>query len=493
MTDATFRDPPVDLFDLPLGLIANAAAEALVIVDHRQHIVAANPAALAMFGRIPAELIGHPLSTLIPERLRDLHDGHVRSFDVSGQAERQVNLRSPVRGLRKDGSEFTAEAAIFRVDLPGGDHGHPYFMAVLRDMTEVHELQQQVSALTRRFRTLLDIAPVAMWISESERVAYANRAAFDLFGVEEGQYLIGQSIYALVDGNTHDALRTHVARALRGGADTPVVTGAIVRPDGEPREVEIASAALPDHGRTVVQMVITDLTQRLKQERENHRHRLELRRLSASVVEAREEERRRIARELHDELGQRLTALKMQLSSLRLDAQRKDADVRIAGMTEMLDDTVAAVRRIATDLRPLILDDLGLNAAIDWLARNAAQRMEFEVTVRLGADDPPISDRAAIALYRMVQEALTNVARHARATDVRIELTHTDTELVLSVHDNGIGFPERALHNEGGHGLLGIRERAYALGGRLEIDNPPGGGGRITVTLPLDTADDTVT
>jgi signal transduction histidine kinase len=146
---------------------------------------------------------------------------------------------------------------------------------------------------------------------------------------------------------------------------------------------------------------------------------------------------------------------------------------------------VGSVRRIAADLRPMMLDDLGLNAAIEWLARDAARRLDMEITVRLGEEDPPVTQGAAIALYRMVQEALTNVARHARATDVNIGMRQEGGELALTVRDNGVGFPSDLQHNDGRYGLLGIRERAYMLGGRLEVDNPPGGGGRLTVRLPL--------
>ena len=137
----------------------------------------------------------------------------------------------------------------------------------------------------------------------------------------------------------------------------------------------IAIASLPDHGRTVVQMVITDISERARENRELERSRRTLRSLSANMVQAREDERRRIARELHDELGQRLTALKMELSSLGGDAAGSAPAGRIDAMLEMVDDTVATVRRIATELRPLMLDDLGLNAAIEWLADGWSRRM----------------------------------------------------------------------------------------------------------------------
>lgn len=216
----------------------------------------------------------------------------------------------------------------------------------------------------------------------------------------------------------------------------------------------------------------------------------ELRQLSANAVDAREKERHRIARELHDELGQRLTALKMDLSSLRAGVSEQGYGPRIDTMLQMLDDTVASVRRIAADLRPLMLDDLGLNAAIRWLVRDAAKRMGIEITVQLGEGDPPLGRSASIAVYRMVQEALTNVARHARATEVQIRMQQRKDEVVLSVRDNGVGFPKLPAQREGSFGLMGIRERAYMLGGHLEVDNPPGGGGRITVHLPIGATSD---
>jgi signal transduction histidine kinase len=154
-------------------------------------------------------------------------------------------------------------------------------------------------------------------------------------------------------------------------------------------------------------------------------------------------------------------------------------------MLEMVDDTVATVRRIATELRPLMLDDLGLNAAIGWLADSWSRRMGVAVTLHLGAAEPAIDDAGSIALYRMVQEALTNIARHARATKVCIEVQQSGSDLLLTVLDNGVGFNEASMFREGSHGLMGIRERALMLGGELMIGNSPSGGGRVTVRLPL--------
>jgi two-component system, NarL family, sensor histidine kinase UhpB len=279
-------------------------------------------------------------------------------------------------------------------------------------------------------------------------------------------------------------LRQEIERTLGGQTVGAIVAGRLTRASGERREIEIALAALPDHGHRTVQMVVNDVTERQREAADLQRSRRDLRELSASVVEAREEERRRIARELHDELGQRLTALKIDLATLAAQARLPDSDPRVGGMQAMLDDTLASVRRIASDLRPLMLDDLGLIAAIEWLARDASRRMGIAVHTRLPLEEPAVAQRVATALYRMVQEALTNVARHAQAQSVDVALQAHDGDLVLTVADDGVGLPEQALQRAGSFGLMGLRERAHLLGGQIDIQRRPQGGTTLTVRLP---------
>ncbi len=214
----------------------------------------------------------------------------------------------------------------------------------------------------------------------------------------------------------------------------------------------------------------------------------ELQALSANQVEAREAERRHIAREMHDELGQRLTALKMELASMgRLSAKLKNE--RVQAMIDMVDDTVASVRRIASDLRPLMLDDLGLNAAIEWLMRESTQRSGLRISHSLDETSLPAHQEATIgiAIFRITQEALTNVARHAQATEVHIELRQLDKAVHLRVRDNGKGLPTLAECRHQSHGLIGIRERVFSLGGQFEFGNSALGGAQLTVCIPLGT------
>ncbi len=463
----------------------HASHDGIITIDEQQRVVTVNPAALRMFGCTAAEAVRSNFSRFVPPRLRDELTESMRQFVGSTLQEAPMATRGGLFGLRADGGEFPIDGTICRADVADRLRPHRYFILALRDMSEEASLKAELDAWKNRFKLIFDLAPVAMWITEGDVVVFANRACESLFGANDRTQILGKPIYTLLHPASHQAVMQQVSLALSGVGQAAMANERIVRFDGIEREVEIAIAALPDHGGTTVQMVITDVTLRKEEQQHLEHSRHELRRLSASVVEAREEERRRIARELHDELGQRLSALKMDLASLAHDMHREAYDGRIAAMLEMLDDTVASVRRIAADLRPMMLDDLGLNAAIEWLARESARRMGMEVTVRLGEVDPKLDSRASTAVYRMVQEALTNVARHARATDVRIDLRQIGRELVLTVHDNGIGFPTGSARKEGSFGLMGIRERAYLLGGTLEVDNPPGGGGRITVRLPL--------
>ncbi len=211
----------------------------------------------------------------------------------------------------------------------------------------------------------------------------------------------------------------------------------------------------------------------------------ELKAAAASRLEAaREAERRHIARELHDELGQLLTALKLDLG--RLQSHLTPELVRqTEPMSELLDHTIKTVRRLATELRPQILDDLGLRAGLEWLIQQACQRAGLRHDLSWGLADLDLNDDARSALFRICQEALNNVVRHAQAQRVTIQLdTEPRRRLLLRVKDDGIGFvPSES--NRPGLGLLGIQERINLLGGTLDIESKPGGGTRILVSAPL--------
>ena len=211
----------------------------------------------------------------------------------------------------------------------------------------------------------------------------------------------------------------------------------------------------------------------------------EFRRLARSVWRVQEDERRRIARELHDGVGQNLTALKHRIAQLGTglppgDATRERIDAALALCSDTLEDT----RQLSRLLRPPVLDDLGLEAALRWLVRSQGEASGIAATLKVGPL-PVLTDELQTLLFRVAQEALANVARHARAGTVLVRLVAGGGQLQLQVVDDGIGH-DPAAAGSGGSGLAGMRERLRLHGGRLELHSSPGNGTRVRAVLPLD-------
>lgn len=230
-----------------------------------------------------------------------------------------------------------------------------------------------------------------------------------------------------------------------------------------------------------------EIAERKKAETELTRSQEQLRDLAIHLESVREEERSRIAREIHDELGQALTALKMDLHwvGLRLPAEHRILMAKINSMSGIIDTTVQAVRRISAELRPGLLDDLGLTAAIEWQAHDFCSRAGLSCHIRSEPEDIILDKSRSIALFRIFQEALTNIARHARATQVEINLERNTSTVNMEICDNGVGITAAQLAASGSFGILGIRERVNSLGGSLNISGVPGRGTTLRVSLPL--------
>jgi two-component system, NarL family, sensor histidine kinase UhpB len=379
---------------------------------------------------------------------------------------------------------FERQACAATAHSPFGKLHRSLRESTLEPHSEVSGLEIESPAIITVLRAVFDQSSDAVCITSEDRIVFTNIAFAAFFGVTQRDSLAGRSIYTLLEPPLHAALREQAQRALAGQAPSDLVRQQINQSDSSTRMLRWVASALPELGKGVLQRVLSDVTQQTQERMAWERSRRELQRLSANQVDAREAERRHIAREMHDELGQRLTALKLELASLARQ-RHQDSDARISAMLNMVDDTVASVRRIASDLRPMMLDDLGLNPAIEWLARESAQRMNIKVNVILEEPELPNEHQLVIAIYRIVQEALTNVARHANATLVRIETKREGDELRVVVSDNGRGFSSQAMERDNSHGLIGIRERTLSLGGHFEIGNLPTGGARIAIRLPL--------
>jgi signal transduction histidine kinase len=233
-----------------------------------------------------------------------------------------------------------------------------------------------------------------------------------------------------------------------------------------------------------------DVNRRQRTEEELHSSRQQLRALAGRLQQIREEERTRIARDIHDVLAQELTRVKIDVAWLQRKLKQplskklqKEMSQKTAEMLEMTDSSITTVQRIATDLRPVGLDTLGIVSAIEWQAEDFQKRTGVKCSVKLPDQEPEIDKDRATAIFRIVQECLTNVIRHAHAKRVQILLEQTESEIYLEVRDNGIGIPEAKIKDPTAMGLLGMRERALQFGGSLEICGKPGKGTTVKVVL----------
>jgi PAS domain S-box-containing protein len=325
-------------------------------------------------------------------------------------------------------------------------------------------------------------------VNSARHVVLFNDAAVQMFGVGADQ-AIGSEIGELFAHCLRPTQLSSLSSYLDQGRHSPpglALLGSIeLLRDEQELPVELSLSTTAFRGEILLTAIFRDLTERQRAERELLETNRQLQELSASLQSVREEERAGIARELHDELGQMLTGIRMEVSWLGgrlVDGQQALAD-KVASIKGQIDQSIASVRRMSSELRPPVLDDLGFAAAAGWYVDQFSARTGLPVELRLPADDPQRGDGLAIALFRVLQESLTNVARHSAATRVEVRLDFHDSWWTLSIHDNGVGFvhiPGKA----GDIGLVGMRERAQILGGNFSVTTSPGKGTLIEVTIP---------
>ena len=303
------------------------------------------------------------------------------------------------------------------------------------------------------------------------------------------QEMVGTPWTRTVHPDDHTKLAHAYAEMLRTGKAAIETRG--LRKDGSVFHKEVVMVVVRDEDGALRghYCFVKDITDRTRAEEDIRRSREQLRALASRLESAREEERTRIARDIHDELGQALTALNMDLSWIRsrLPQSKPLAPLheKALAMAGLITHTIESVRRIATELRPGVLDQLGLVAALEWQAATFQTRYGIACRLELPAGEIELNAQRSTALFRMLQEALTNVVRHADATSISITLDKTDTEVRLTVEDNGKGLSQESLATMQSLGIMGLRERAMALGGALRLQGIPGRGTIVEVSLPL--------
>jgi PAS domain S-box-containing protein len=327
-------------------------------------------------------------------------------------------------------------------------------------------------------------------VDESQRIVLYNPAAERVFGWPRAA-VMGRPLDTLIPARFRAGHHGHIERFGRTGVtsrrmgEPRVLYG--LRARGEEFPIEASISQHVESGRKLFTVILRDVTERVRAEEDLRRSREELRELSAAAHSIREQEQRRMAREIHDELGQSLTALKMDVAWMlgNLSAGSPSLTEKLDTMQAQLDETVAATRRISADLRPLMLDDLGLIPAAEWLAQTFSERTGIPCKLHIRPPDIELAEPHASTLYRILQESLTNVARHAKASEVDVVIEQTDGALTLSVKDDGRGFSQAEARAQKTYGLLGVRERTLLLGGDASVTSEPGRGTTVDVRIPV--------
>jgi PAS domain S-box-containing protein len=328
-------------------------------------------------------------------------------------------------------------------------------------------------------------------VDQDQRIVLFNQAAEATFRCGREQAL-GSKLDRFLPARFRATHGSYIERFAATGVtsrrmgDGPTLWA--LRADGVEFPIEASISQASEGGQRLYTVILRDITRRKEYEDMLVRQQTELREISARVLEAREEEKTLLARELHDELGQQLTALKIDLGWLRerLPAEDPALGAKLAHMTGLVDQTMGSVRRISADLRPLMLDDLGLQDAAAWLVTEFAKHSGVECRL----DAPPesalenVDQAVAITVYRVLQESLTNISRHARAKRAWVILGVSGNWLQLEVEDDGQGIKDADLTRPRSLGLKGIRERVLYLGGSVEVGRAPRGGTRVLVRVP---------
>jgi PAS domain S-box-containing protein len=469
------------------GLL-QSAPDAIVITDRRGRIVLANAQTEALFGYPPEALVGKPVERLLPERYARAHRAHRASY-VREPHPRPMGPGLALFGRHRDGREFPVEITLSPLADPDG----LLVTSIIRDISERQAAEARVRQSEQRLAEAQAIAGLGSWHWDVRaNIVTWSDELYRIYGRDSQTFAATfEGFLEAVHPDDLEVARTVITNAL--AARQPFeFDHRIVRPDGTVRALHARGEVTLDEAGTVVTMtgIGQDVTEHRRIEAELRQSREQLRQLSGRLEAMREEERTRISREIHDELGGALTGLKMDLARLNKQADTLTPEAvraRAQEITALVDATVKTVRRIATDLRPGILDDFGLAAAIEWQLQEFEQRAGIECVFLGEAEDLALAPEAATALFRVLQETLTNVARHAEARNVEVRLEPTPAGLVLEVQDDGRGIAPHEVEGSRSLGLLGMRERVRLLAGRLEIEGQPGRGTRVRVTVPLNT------
>jgi len=344
---------------------------------------------------------------------------------------------------------------------------------------ELSKTHSDLKKSEEKFRSYIENAPDGIFVAdENGKYVEVNEAATRITGYSKDE-LLKMSVSDMTPEESLEVGLNHFRKMVINGTSKADLL--FKHKNGTKRWWTVESVKLTEKrflGFT------KDITDRKKSEEELKSSLEQLHHLTQYIEKVREDERLAISRELHDDLGQALTAVKIDLGIIRQSSSDSEMELKINKVSSLVSETIKKVQRLTSQLRPEIIDDLGLEAAIDWYTKEYSQRNKIEVFLDM---DPEIdiTPDASLTIFRIVQESLTNIVRHSEATSVNIGLCKTREHINLSISDNGIGIAENEIKSKKSFGIISMKERAISLGGNFEIYNESSHGTVIKLSLPL--------
>lgn len=365
------------------------------------------------------------------------------------------------------------------------------YIGITLDVTEKKTSEQRIINSEESKRLILNSALDAIIIVDSaSKIIFWNPQAENIFGWKADE-VIGKSLAETIIPAEYTNAHLHGMQHYLQTGEGPILNRLIevvaCNKTGLLFPIELSILAVEQETGRSFCAFVRNITERKQAESNLKENSEQLRELSRHLQKVREEERLRIAREIHDELGQQLTGLKMDIAWLMRKTGQDDTVIRdkFDDALSLVDSTVRSIRRISTELRPSVIDDLGLNAALEWQVDEFGRRMVVEIEYVNSFDDTNIHPDISIGIFRILQESLTNIVKHAAATKVKITICQLNNTVQLTVEDDGIGFDTNAKQDHLTFGLIGIKERTSMLQGECAIYSKQGTGTRIEVSIPL--------
>lgn len=440
-----------------------------VLYDENGIIINANTVFSEMLGFKKEDIVGKNIWSLIYEKET------IQSIpgDLDGYIiETKVN--------QLNGEELWLKISISSISLP--NYSEKYSLGVAEDITFKKQSEVLLQESESRLRKLVENLPAGAVYLEDDTF-YFNLEAETITGYSVKEIKSLDDWFTNLYPDHTELVKSYYFKDKANGFKQPRVVE-ITRKDKQKRQVEFI-AHLFSSGEV---WIMIDITNKVKVEEELLRSRDQLKKLTEYLQSAREEERARIAREVHDDLGQTLTAIKMDIVSLQKNKSIKEQDYseKLKGMLNAVNHSIRTIQRIGTELRPKLLDDLGLVSAIEWQAQEFQKRSGINCAINVLTEELNLSPDSNLTVFRIFQEALTNIARHSQASNVIITIYSADLNLILSIADDGIGIPESKLIASSSIGLIGMKERAEIVGAEVEIKTKKNKGTEIIVSVPIE-------